>query len=177
MKKFIILANFFLTACVGAKIESPVVYISNASPEVVKNIRIDWVKNLLSLPALNPGDSRSQSFYIRSNDDFFGLIKVSWVNSEGNNINREFFFRAPNMPSIDDHTTYNYVQIYLDQYDFEIVSSDAPDLTGKTRRMEQLLTSYREQYAGGHPAKVESALIRVQPKKDTSLPGWLSNSY
>lgn len=57
------------------------------------------------------------------------------------------------------------------------MSSDAPDLGGKTRRMDQLLSEYRNQYSQGHPKSVQTSLIRVQPIKDRTVPAWLSNSY
>jgi hypothetical protein len=132
---------------------------------------------VLSLPVLNPGDSRSQSFYLKENSDFFGLITMSWENASGEMVKKEFHFTKQNLPSMLDSTTYNYVQIYLDQDDLEIVSSDAPDIGGKTRRMEQILTMSREHYLSEHPKTFPSSLIRVQPQKDNSLPGWLANSY
>ncbi|MBM3580009.1 MAG: hypothetical protein FJX34_04480 [Alphaproteobacteria bacterium] len=106
------------------------------------------------------------------------MVKISWTNADGNNVSREFFFRKANLPSIDDHTTYNYVQLYFDQHYVEITTSDAPDLSGKTAKMDQMLNFYREQYAkGGDKAKDDTQLISVQPKRDTSVPGWLLSSY
>lgn len=177
LKKIIILANFFVISCAGVAHESPVIYFSNASSEPIKNIRCEWASNVLTLPSLNPGDSRSQSFYINKVSHFFGLVKVSWVSEKGDEVKKEFFFHEKNLPSLADPTTYNYVQLYFDQSDLEIVSSDAPDLGGKTRRMDQLLSEYRNQYSQGHPKSVQTSLIRVQPIKDRTVPAWLSNSY
>jgi hypothetical protein len=177
MKKILFLLTFCLTSCGGLR-ESPVIYFSNASPELIKNIQCNWVnKNVLSLSELTPGDSRSQSFYIKKNSDFFGLITMSWDSASGERLNKSFHFTEKNLPSMADSTTYSYVQIYLDQDDLEIVSSDAPDLGGKTRRMDRVLTAVREQYLHGHAPVGSSSLIRVQPQKDNSLPGWLANSY
>lgn len=176
-KIIILLASFLLISC-SANLESPVIYFSNASTEPVKNIRCEWAKkNVLTLPSLNPGDSRSQSFYIRSVSDFFGLVKLSWENNAGNTISKEFYFMEKNLPSIADHTTYNYIQFYFDQNDFEIISSDAADLPGKTRRMEQILISYRDEYKRVGSKPPQTSLIRVIPQKDSSLPSWLANSY
>lgn len=169
----------FLASC-GANRESPVIYFSNASLAPVRDIQCNWTrKNALTLPVLNPGDSRSQSFYMSSTDDFFGPIYISWRNDRGEKIVREFSFRANNLPSIDDDTTYNYVQFYLDQEELELVSSDAPDLAGKTRKMERLLAQIKRAYADGTnhdpAAPIQTSLIRVQhinPQKDRSVPYW-----
>ncbi len=177
-----------LASCSSSpKKESPVIYFSNASSDLIKNIQCSWAeKNTLSLPALTPGDSRSQSFYINKKSDFFGLIKTSWTNAEGHSIVKEFYFQEKNLPSISDHETYSYVQLYLDQDDLEVVSSDVADLSGKTRKMDFLLTKYREEAANTcvpnhiHTCPDQAAktsLIRVQPKNDSSVPGWLTNSY
>ncbi len=161
--------------------ESPVVYISNASPQKISEIRCNWSeKHNLLLSSLNPGESRSQSFYIDGKSDFFGRVNISWRNSRGESLIREFVFKENNLPSIDDHTTYNYIQLYLDQEEMEIVSSDAPDLVGKTRKMERLLTKYRDDYKRGNYTPGTS-LIRVEdaPKRDIdkTVPAWLQNSY
>lgn len=176
-KILLILVSLLLVSCGGPTRESPVVYFSNASGEPVKNIQCSWGKNILSLPALNPGDSRSQSFYMKKSAEFFGLVNVSWLNAKDERIVKEFYFREKNLPSMDDSTTYNYVQLYFDQTEVEVVTSDAPDLSGKTQRMDRILNHYREAYAGGHPAPVQSSLITVQPKKDSSVPSWLATSY
>lgn len=178
-KKFLILLSFFVASCSTiASQESPVIYFSNASLDPIKNIHCEWADgNVLSLPLLNPGDSRSQSFYLKKSSAFFGLVKVSWISNAGENVSREFYFRENNLPSIDDHSTYNYVQIYFDQSDIEVVSSDAPDLSGKTRRMDALLLSYKNNYLHGHPVVVPTSLIRVEPIKDRSLPGWLNSAF
>lgn len=181
-KKIILsLALLAMSACISVgepKLESPVVYFSNASPSPIRNIRVYWVNNtVLSLDALNPGDSRSQSFYMHNSSNFFGLVKVTWLNISGDMITREFYFRENNLPSIKDHSTYNYVQIYFDQHDLEVVGSDAPDLSGKTVRMDRLLAQYANEFRGGGPAQVPTSLISVEPVKDRSTPAWLNNSF
>ena len=178
-KKILILAFLFAASCSGklSQKESPVIYFSNSSAAPIKDIEFNWVgKNKLSLPLLNPGESRSESFYISGESEFFGLINVSWSNDRGEAVNREFFFNKNNLPSFADVTTYNYVQFYLDQDEFEITTSDAPDLAGKTRKMDRILTEYRQNYLQGHRV-VQSALIRVQPQRDNSVPTWISTSY
>jgi hypothetical protein len=181
MKKiFFILVSLFLVSC-GTHKESPAIYFSNASLAPINDIQCNWAgKNILSLPLLNPGESRSQSFYMDSNSDFFGNINISWRNNNGERISREINFSPNNLSSIFDSTTYNFVQLYLDQDELEITTSDAPDLSGKTRKMDRLLAQYKESYKqSGHGAAPQSSLISVQnpPKKDNSVPGWLTNSY
>ncbi|OFW79778.1 MAG: hypothetical protein A2887_01545 [Alphaproteobacteria bacterium RIFCSPLOWO2_01_FULL_40_26] len=178
-KSFLLLPFFFLLGCAigNFKRESPVIYFSNASFAPIKNITCEWAGHVLTLPALNPGDSRSQSFYLSSAARFFGLVKLSWTNDDGEIVRREFFFKENNLPSFDDPTTYNYVQLYFDQHGMEIISSDAPDLTGKTQKMDQLLAIYHEKYLKGHKPSDDNALISVKPVKDNSLPNWLATSY
>lgn len=176
----VIILGFLLFSCAAKKIESPVIYLSNASLDPIKNIECNWAgQNLLTLPILEAGDSRSQSFYLANSQEFFGLVVLSWRNKDGEKLTREFYFRQNNLPSIDDHTTYNYVQFYLDQEEMEIVGSDAPDLAGKTRKMERLLARIKaNQQEVLNP--IETSLIRVQhidPQKVKGVPNWLSNSF
>jgi hypothetical protein len=176
-KTIFILIGFAFFSC-GELRESPVIYFSNASPAPIKSIEATWArKNVLTLSELNPGDSRSQSFYISSNSDFFGFIIVSWVNAAGDKITKKFFFKENNLPDIGDFTNYHYVQIYLDQEDLEIVTSASPDPSGKTRKMEALLGQYRDQFTRANPGKASNSLISTHPKKDTSVPYWLNNSF
>ena len=169
---------FFLVACSGNHVkEGPVIYFSNVSVTPITKINCIWSdKNELTLPTLNPGDSRSQSFYLKQDSDFFGTVNISWNNSKGEKVVKEFNFREKHLPSMDDTTTYNYIQLYLDQEDIDVVTSDSADLTGKTRRMDRLLTQYRDAYAQGHTTP-QTSLINVQPKKDSSLPVWLATSF
>ena len=181
MKKiFFVLVSLFLVSC-GSHKESPVIYFSNLSASPISDIKCDWAKkNILGLPRLNPGESRSQSFYMNSNSDFFGNIAISWRNNNGEKISREINFQPNNLPSISDSTTYNFIQIYLDQDELEIATSDAPDLGGKTRKMDRLLMKYQEAYKqSGKGATSQSSLISVQnpPQRDNSVPSWLTNSY
>ncbi len=74
VKKFLPLIFIFFAAC--GKLESPVIYFSNVSPEPIKDIQCRWGRKFLNLPTLNPGDSRSQSFYLSSSSDFFDSVSV-----------------------------------------------------------------------------------------------------
>ncbi|MBP7709728.1 MAG: hypothetical protein KA100_01490 [Rickettsiales bacterium] len=182
-KILILLATLTLFSC-GAisQVESPVIYFSNASLAPVRDIQCSWAgENLLTLPLLNPGESRSQSFYIGGASEFFGAINITWRNDKGERLIREFNFRENNLPSVNDSTTYNYVQFYLDQEELELVSSDAPDLAGKTRKMEKLLAQLKAAYAEGHTTTaIQTSLIRVQhidPQKTRETPYWINNSF
>jgi hypothetical protein len=178
-KFLLILVVFGSCSCsvVSGSKPSPVVYFSNASDKPLTNIHAIWAEgNILNLTRLDPGDTRSQSFEISSDDDFFGLVRISWTNGEGDGVSREFFFRKNNLPSIGDSSTYNYVQIYLEQNNFEVISSDAADLESTTHRRDAMLKSYKEATATYQP-NIPSSLIRVEPIKDTSVPHWLTRSY
>jgi hypothetical protein len=179
LKIFIIFLVSFLASC-APSVESPVIYFSNSSLRPIKDIECNWAdQSNLTLPLLNPGDSRSQSFYIHDNSDFFGKVIISWRNNKGEKITREFEFQKNHLPSIDDSTTYNYLQFFLDQEEMEILSSDAPDLSGKTRKMERLLAQIKHVYAEDNGVEsvspLQTSLIRVQhidPQKDRSVPYW-----
>jgi hypothetical protein len=176
-KKISILLLLISAAC--ATKESPVVYFSNVSPKPIKDIQCKWGRHAMNLPILDPGDSRSQSFYIRGDSDFFDDVSISWRTEDGDRIIREFSFKENNMPSFSDETTYNYVQFYIDQDEMEIVSSDAPDLPGKTRKMERMMVNYKTEYMKTH-SKAHTSLITLSPQefsKDRSVPTWLSTSY
>lgn len=178
-KILLIIFGLLFTAC-GPLIvpkESPVIYFSNASVEPISDIQCHWVdSSVLTLPSLHPGDSRTQSFYIKEYADFFGLIKTSWTNAQGERVTKDFFLREKHLPSITDSTTYNYVQLYFDQYDVEVTTSDAPDLSGKTKRMEAMLNKYHNIYTKKDPMP-ENSLITVRPQKDNSVPITFSNEY
>jgi hypothetical protein len=180
LKKFSTLfVILLLTSCYSfSSHESPVIYFSNASEKPITDIRAIWANdNILTLHELNPGDSRSQSFHFGSSSNFFGLVRIAWTNNEGEGVSREFYFNKNNLPSIDDSSTYNYVQIYLEQNDFEVISSDAADLSSKTKRMDALLLSYKNKFLHDRPFNVPTSLIRVEPIKDSTVPGWLNRSY
>jgi hypothetical protein len=170
-----VIMHLLLVSCAGAKKESPVIYFSNVSLEPIKEIRCFWgEKNTLTLPLLNPGDSRSQSFYIGKSSEFFGLIKILWKNSKDETVVKEFYFTSKNLPSMSERDAYNYVQLYIDQEDVEIVTSDVADLSSKTRRMEKILVQNRAQYFESHPKAVATSLIRVQTKA-SDVPSWIAN--
>ena len=172
------ISTFILTlaSCASQK-KGPDVYFSNASSEPISDIRCDWARrNTLTLPKLNPGDRRTQSFYINSYSDFFGTIVVTWFNSRGEKLSEEFNFRERHLPSIEDETTYNYVQLYFYQDGVSVLSSDAPNLPGETKRMDNLLKRYHASFATKNQT-TDQALIRVEPQKDNSVPVWLTTSY
>jgi hypothetical protein len=167
---------FLLASCSSPLKPGPMIYFSNSSPKPIKNIKCAWTKNhTLSLHQLLPGESRSMSFFIEKPSEFFGKVNVTWSNNDGEYMNREFYFREKHMPGINDKDEFNYVQIYLDQQDMELLSSDAADLTGRTQRMDALLAQYHHEYYNKNP-NADMSLIKVDPKKDNSLPGWLATA-
>ncbi len=169
-----LLGMFLLTSCTTTLRESPVIYISNASLQPIKNIRCEWAsKNVLNLPELNPGQTRSQSFYINGEQEFFGLVRIFWTNENDNTLSREFFFRKASLPSIEDHTTYNYVQLYLDQDHVDVTTSDTPDIGGRSEKMDKLLTLYHNQYTKEHKENDPARLISVQPRRNTTFTNFL----
>lgn len=151
-----------LTCCAKNWHESPVIYFSNASDKIIKNIRCEWAEqNALKLSVLHPGENRSQPFNVKKMEDFFGLVKLFWTNADGDRIEKEFYLSHNNLPSIKDSEAYNYVQFYFDQDDFEVISSDIPNLSGKNKKMESLLSEYHNGYVGKNPGVKSNALIVI----------------
>lgn len=179
-KFLIIFLNLFFAACSTSLIEreSPAVYFSNVSPKPITNIKCSWVgQNVLALPSLAPGVSRSQSFNIGGEQNFFGSVNISWNNFEGEAMEKNFVLRKEHLPNFSDSTTYNYVQIYFDQHDAEIITSDIVDLSGKTRKMDRLMKVYSTNYSEHNPKNLDNALITVRPEKDSSVPNSVLYSY
>lgn len=169
-----VLGLFFLTSCTTTLRESPVIYISNASAKPLKNVKCEWAsKHVLNLSVLNPGETRSQSFYIREEPEFFGLVRISWSNDDNKTIAREFFFRKVSLPSIEDRKTYNYVQLYIDQNYVDISTSDSPDIAGRTDQMDKMLSLYHNQYIKEHNTNDPAQLITVQPRRNLTFMGFL----
>lgn len=168
----------FLTSCFGGHNESPVIYISNASPAPINDIKVVWVDNkVLKLATLNPGQTRSQSFYLDDTDDFFGLVRISWTDANRNKNSRELFFRRNNLPSIDEHDMYSYVQLYFEQNDLEMLSSDNPDMGNITRKRDAMLLNFKNHYWGDKP-RTNSSLISVEPLTDReSVPSWTTRAF
>jgi hypothetical protein len=145
--RFIFLLFFAILQSCSRK-EAPTIYFSNASKSPIRQVEASWNKKFhLTLSFLNPGDSRSQSFYIRRNSSFFGPIYISWYNDRGDKIVKNFEFKESNLPSISEDHLYSYVQFYIGQEDLEIVTSDTPDVAGKTSRMDRLLKFYNDSYS------------------------------
>ena len=142
--------------------EGPTIYFSNASSEPIKKVECVWAgKNKLTLDGMNPGDNRGQSFFINKNSEFFGEVFISWHDSKGERMTKNFDFKEGNLPSISDHTLYSYVQFYFTEDGVEVVSSDAVDVNGKSRIMERLMAKNRSNYLIYHPEQ-QTSLIRVQ---------------
>jgi hypothetical protein len=179
LRIFLLLAAMLLSSCSEVfQKTSPVIYFSNASSKPITGIHAIWADdNILTLNSLSAGDTRSQSFYIGGNSDFFGLVRISWTNSESQGVSREFFFRKSNLPEIDDDSIYHYVQIYLEQNDFEVISSNAADLENKTKRMDDLLKFYREKTPTIDQTHIPTSLIRVEPTREKSNPAWIERSF
>jgi len=170
LKKIIFLLSLTLLASCATPHEGPMIYISNASVKPIKNVKCRWAsKHVLSLPNLNPGETRSQSFYINSEAEFFGLIQISWSNDNDRTVSREFFLRKTSLPSINDPKTYNYVQLYLDSDYVDVTTSDSPDITGKAERMDKMLNLYHEQYVKENNITDPKQLISVQPSRNFSF--------
>ena len=82
-----------------------------------------------------------------------------------------------NLPSIDNTSSFNYLQFFLEQEDFEVISSDAPDLAAKAKRMEDVLNQIAENHKNNIDQPVSYSLIRITPKRIDQIPPWMLNKY
>ncbi len=181
MSKIYYFLFFILISCSSvSKKESPTIYFSNTSSDMIKNIEVRWaLKNILSLPALSPGDSRTQSFYIKSDDDFFGEVVVSWYNARSEKLSKNLVFRKEHLPSVSDKFAFSYAQLYFSQENVEIIISDIVDNNGKAKMMDRMMIKYKLEaeargiYTACVPSRLnlfdcpgngvaKTALIRVQ---------------
>jgi len=89
-EKFSYFLIFLFSSCSSFSRESPTIYVSNLSSNIVKNIAIKFPRQTLNLPQLNPVLTQGISFIINDAEDFFGTIKVSWNNLYNENIIRDF---------------------------------------------------------------------------------------
>ncbi|MFM6972776.1 MAG: hypothetical protein ACKOXJ_04080 [Alphaproteobacteria bacterium] len=138
IKKIItnLLLIFCLASCANnSKKESPTIYISNLSSQRFDNIQIKFPKQILKLESLEPGLTRGQSFITNDQNDFFGRIFVKWKNHLGEDVYKSFTLLPNEMPSYFNPKVFNFVQIYLKDFDAEIVTFDTPN-------SEKILTNY-----------------------------------
>ena len=99
MKNLTIFLLFLLASCSSFPKESPTIYVSNLSSNIIKNISIKFPRQNLNLPQLNPGLTQGRSIIINDSQDFFGTIKVSWNNLYNENIIRNFSLKKNDLPS------------------------------------------------------------------------------
>lgn len=135
-----IIANLLLivliTSCTfKSRNESPTIYISNLSSQRFDNIQVKFPKHILNLESLEPGLTRGQSFIFNNENDFFGRIFVKWKNYLGEDVYKSFTLMPNEMPSYLDPRVFSYVQIYLKDFDVEVVTYDTPN-------SEKILTNY-----------------------------------
>ena len=112
MNKYFIIILLLLTACNNV-MESPVVYISNNSEKPITKISCKLPKNRISIDNINPGETRSQSFYISGSKEFFGPIKCSWNNYRNELMVNDFTLEKHHLPSIDQKSEYPYIQFFF----------------------------------------------------------------
>jgi len=142
-KYFIII--LLITVNCQAKRESPVIYISNNSAKPLTAINCDFPNHHISLSHINPGETRSQAFYISSEKEFFGQIKCFWSNNLNEKKISDFILEKKHLPSFDDKFEYPYIHIFLDQDSYEIITNDIIDYTNKSRMMDERMSKNHKQ--------------------------------
>jgi hypothetical protein len=161
MKNLIIFLLFLLSSCSIFPKEAPTIYVSNLSPNIIKNISIKFPKKTLNLPQLNPGLTQGGSFIINDSKDFFGIVKVEWNNLYNENIIRNFNLKENDLPSFFNPKDFGYVQIYIKDYDIQIITYDTPDSGNKTAQMDIILKDLNVYYNVEKKSPVRGSLLSI----------------
>ena len=113
----------------------PSISFKNASPagEDIQNIKVNWNGYGL-LSKIGPyGICQSgggQSFYLKNESDFFGLVEVKWQNASGEIIRKSFEFKRDDLPSFDRRhkpDVYSKIILFFTQTNVEYYTSDHPN--------------------------------------------------
>ena len=161
MKNLVILIFLSLFSCSNFPREGPTIYVSNLSPNIVKNISIKFPQKTLNLTQLNPGKTQGSSFIINGSQDFFGTVKVGWKNLYDENIIRNFSIKENDLPSFFNPRDFGYVQIYIKDYDIQIITYDTKDSGNKTAQMDIILKDLNIYYNVEKKSPVRGSLLSV----------------
>jgi hypothetical protein len=161
MKNLVIFLLFLLSSCSSFPKESPTIYVSNLSSNIIKNIAIKFPRQTLNLPQLNPGLTQGRSFIINDSEDFFGTIKVSWNNLYNENIIRNFNLKENDLPSFFNPKDFGYVQIYIKDYDIQIITYDTTDSGNKTAQMDIILRDLNVIYNVEKKSPIRGSLLSI----------------
>ena len=161
MKNLTIFLLFLLSSCSSFPKESPTIYVSNLSSNIVKNIAIKFPRQNLNLPQLNPGLTQGRSIIINDSQDFFGTIKVSWNNLYNENIIRNFSLKKNDLPSFFNPKDFSYIQIYIKDYDIQIITYDTKDSANKTAQMDIILRDLNVYYNVEKKSPIKGSLMSI----------------
>ena len=161
MKNLTIFLLFLLSSCSSFPKESPTIYVSNLSSNIIKNISIKFPRQNLYLPQLNPGLTQGRSIIINDSQDFFGTIKVSWNNLYNENIIRNFSLKKNDLPSFFNPKDFSYIQIYIKDYDIQIITYDTKDSGNKTAQMDIILKDLNVYYNVEKKSPIRVSLMSI----------------
>ncbi len=161
MNKYFILILLSIIACKN-KIESPVIYISNNSEKPITKIICNLPNHRISISNINPGETRSQSYYLSGSKEFFGSIKCSWNNHLNELMVNDFTLEKHHLPSIDNKTEYPYIQFFLGQNRYDILTSDEIDFLNKSRFFDESLKLNFKQAIVNKYSNQNNSLISVE---------------
>lgn len=161
MKNLILFLLFLLSSCSIFPKEAPTIYVSNLSPNIIKNISIKFPKKTLNLPQLNPGLTQGGSFIVNDSEDFFGTTKVEWNNLYNENIVRNFNLKKNDLPSFFNPKDFSYMQIYIKDYDIQIITYDTPDSGNKTAQMDVILRDLNTLYNVEKKSPIIGSLLSI----------------
>ncbi len=163
MNKYFIIIFLFIISC-KTKIESPVIYISNNSGKPISKINCNLPNHRISINSIDPGQTRSQSFYISGSKEFFGPIKCSWNNALNELMVNDFTLEKHHLPSFDNKTEYPYIQFFLGQNRYDILTSDEIDFLNKSRMFDESLKFNFRQAIVNKYNNQNNSLISVEDK-------------
>jgi hypothetical protein len=161
MKNLIIFLLFLLSSCSIFPKEGPTIYVSNLSPNIIKNISIKFPKKTLNLAQLNPGLTQGGSFIVNDPEDLFGTVKVGWNYIHNENIIRNFNLKENDLPSFFNPKDFGYVQIYIKDYDIQIITYDTTDSGNKTAQMDIILRDLNALYNVEKKSPIRGSLLSI----------------
>ncbi len=137
----------FISLVSCAPISSPGIKFENYSYGFIRNIKGNWNKiNILGSTELNPGQSSSENFYLKSKSEIFGPVHLQWENAAGKKFTKDFIFEES---QLDFDRKHGYIgkdiYFYFTQEGVEMhISQGWPDQYILQKRRKGLAESQKQ---------------------------------